>query len=78
MIKKLLILATSLSNTLLLVFMLSLGSQNLSNKHSISLGITSTEEYPSGFLIGMSIALGSLSGGLTSFFLLPSRAKKYF
>ncbi len=77
MIRKFLILATSISNTILLVFMLSLGSQNLSTKHSISLGITSTEEYPSGFLIGISLALGSLSGGLASFSLLPSKAKNY-
>ena len=69
---KLISLATNLASTILLVFMIALGSQNLSTKHDLDLGITTTEKYPSGFLIGMSIVFGSLSGGLTTVLLVPS------
>ncbi len=78
MIRKGVILGTTISNTLLLILMLSLGSQNLSSKYNLSLGFSSTEKYPSGFLIGISITLGSLSGGLSSFLLKSSEKKNYF
>ena len=73
MLLKTISLTTSLVNTILLVIMLALGSQNLSTKHNLNFGITTTEKYPSGFLIGMSIALGSLSGGVTTTLLVPSK-----
>ncbi len=78
MTKKILILIITLSNSALLVFMLALGSQNLSDSHKINLGIYSTKEsYPTGFLIGMSTILGSISGGLTTIFFLPSSKKNF-
>ena len=52
--------------------MLILGSQNLSERYSLNLGISSTEKLPAGFLIGISIALGSLSGGVSTMLSLPS------
>ncbi len=73
MIQKILISLVSLSNSLLLILMLLLGSQNLTNKHSVNLGLYRSEPMPTGFLIGMSIALGSISGGLTTILLLQSR-----
>ncbi|WP_269623262.1 hypothetical protein [Prochlorococcus marinus] len=78
MIKKILVASITITNSLLLVGMICLGSQNLSTRHSINLGISKTEKYPSGFLIGISVALGSLSGGLTSTLLIPSKARKYY
>ena len=77
MILKGISLTTSLANTILLVLMIALGSQNLSSKHSINLGLTTTAEYPSGFLIGISIALGSLSGALTTALIIPSKNNTY-
>ena len=77
MLKKAIILTTSIANTILLVIMISLGSQNLSSKHNLNLGFTTTEKYPSGFLIGMSVVLGSLSGGLSTTLILPSRKNNY-
>ncbi len=77
MVKKLLLFFSSIANTALLVLMVSLGSQNLSSKHSINLGFSSTEKYPSGFLIGMSISLGYLSGGLTTSFLSNTKNKTF-
>ncbi|WP_241434022.1 MULTISPECIES: hypothetical protein [unclassified Prochlorococcus] len=67
----------SIAQTSLLVLMLALGSQNLSERHSVNLGISSTEKLPSGFLIGISIALGSLTGGLATTFLMPLKQSRY-
>ena len=77
MIRKMLLLTNILANTTLLVFMLCLGSQNLSNKYSLNLGLGTTEKYPSGFLIGVSISLGYLSGGLTTVLLSKSKNNEY-
>ncbi len=79
MTKKILIALISLSNTTLLILMISLGSQNLSDLKKINLGFsTSNEAYPTGFLIGISTILGSISGGLTTVLLLPSSSKNSF
>ncbi len=77
MIKKLLIITNSITNTTLLVCMICLGSQNLSNKYSLNLGFGVSEKYPSGFLIGISVSLGYLSGGVTSSLFLKERKKDF-
>ncbi len=77
MLKKLLIITSSIANTTLLICMICLGSQNLSNKYSLNLGIGVTEKYPSGFLIGISVSLGYLSGGITSGLLIKGKNKKF-
>ena len=76
--KKVLMSLITLSNSALLVLMIALGSQNLSSLHNIDFGIyKSKEAYPSGFLIGISIVLGSISGGLITTLLLPSSTKNF-
>ncbi len=77
MLLKLISLTTSLSNTLLLVLMIALGSQNLSSKHTLNLGSARTESLPTGFLVGMSVVMGSLSGGLATVLIIPSKKIKY-
>ncbi len=77
MIRKLLISSLTLANSSLLILMLLMGSQNLNERHSLNLGITSTESLPSGFLIGISIVLGSLSGGMTTLFIMPSQKNNF-
>ncbi len=78
MAKKILIAIITLSNSALLVLMLALGSQNLSNSHNLNLGIYTTKEaYPTGFLIGTFTVLGSISGGLTTIFFHQSSKKNY-
>ena len=70
---KIFISIITLSNSALLVLMLALGSQNLRSSHNINLGIYTTKEsFPSGFLIGISTILGSISGGITTILLLPN------
>ncbi len=66
-----------MTNSLLLIFMLLLGSQNLNERHSLNLGTGSTEELPAGFLIGISVVLGSLSGGLATVFLIPKEETNF-
>ena len=53
--------------------MIALGSQNLSTRHSLNLGSERTESFPTGFLVGMSIVMGSLSGGLATVLIIPSK-----
>ena len=78
MLKKILLSMITLSNNTLLILMLALGSQNLSTTHNLNLGIYSTKEsYPVGFLLGISTILGSISGGITTIFLLPSTKKNF-
>ena len=43
--------------------MLCLGAQNLNTRHSLKIGNMSTAPFPSGFLTGVSIVAGVLSGG---------------
>lgn len=40
-----------------------LGAQNLSDRPSLQLGVTRTAPLPSGFLLGLALATGLLSGG---------------
>jgi hypothetical protein len=40
-----------------------LGAQNLADRPSLQLGVGRTAPLPSGFLLGMALALGLLSGG---------------
>ncbi len=77
MINKLLLSGLTLANSSLLILMLLLGSQNLSERHNLNLGITSTEKLPAGFLIGISIVLGSLSGGLSTLFFIPNEKSNF-
>jgi len=70
--KKLLILVLTISNAGLILFVLCLGTQNLNNRNPINLGFSSTPAYPNGFILGLSITLGFISGGSTSIFLMPS------
>ncbi len=65
MIKFKLITITFSTAGLLLLF-LCLGSQNLNQRHKINLGVTSTVALPSGFIVGISIITGIVSGGCLS------------
>ena len=77
MIKKLLISGTSLVNSLLLILMLLLGAQNLSQKHSVRLGLHQSKDFPTGFLVGISVALGSISGGLSTVIFMKSQKNNF-
>ena len=59
----------SIMNTGILLLILCLGSQNINNRQSINLGFTSTAKLPAGFLVGVSICLGAISGSATTLIL---------
>ena len=67
-----LITITITTSGLLLLF-LCLGSQNLSQRKNINLGITSTAPLPTGFTIGISSIIGIISGGFTTSLLLTKK-----
>tara|TARA_Y100001968_G_C18945774_1_gene520896 strand:- start:207 stop:443 length:237 start_codon:yes stop_codon:yes gene_type:complete len=75
MFLKLQLISMNIASSLLLVFFLCLGSQNLNDRHKINFLNTNTVPLPAGFIVGFSFALGFLSGGITSTFLNNDKAK---
>ena len=66
MLFRLKLLTLNFATSILLIFFLCLGSQNLGKKYSLDFIINKTVSLPIGFLIGTSFTLGLMSGGLTS------------
>ena len=66
MILRIRLLIISFTGALALLFMLCLGAQNLNSRYSLNIGTSKTAPLPSGFLIGVSIILGVVSGGSTT------------
>ena len=60
------LLTFNITSSLLLIFFLCLGSQNLEKRYSLNLLLNETVELPSGFIIGIAFTLGFTSGGLTA------------
>ncbi len=73
MLLKIRILTVSLTSALVLLLMLCLGAQNLSDRHTLKLGKATTAPLPSGFIIGVSIIMGVISGGSAAAVLVPPR-----
>ncbi|MEB3255652.1 MAG: hypothetical protein VKJ05_04600 [Synechococcaceae cyanobacterium] len=73
MLLRLRLLIGSLGGGMLLVLALCLGAQNLDDRHSLQLGVGRSAPLPTGFLVGMALALGVASGGVTAALLLPGR-----
>tara|TARA_Y100001968_G_scaffold49248_1_gene39613 strand:+ start:2631 stop:2849 length:219 start_codon:yes stop_codon:yes gene_type:complete len=66
MLIRLRILATVFSTAVLFLLVLCLGSQNINNRTKINIGVTSIAPLPTGFVAGMSVICGILSGGSTA------------
>lgn len=73
MLLRLRLLVLSVGGGLLLLLILCLGAQNLNDRHSIRLGSARSVPLPSGFLVGVSLVLGVISGGTTLAVLMPER-----
>ena len=67
------LLTLNIATSLLLIFFLCLGSQNLEKKYSLDFLINKTVALPIGFMIGTSFTLGLISGGLTSIIMLKDK-----
>ena len=76
MLQRLRLLAISFSSGGLIILVLCLGSQNLNVRKNLNLGVTSTASLPTGFIIGLSVAIGFISGGCTSALSIPIRNSK--
>jgi hypothetical protein len=63
MVLRLRLLLGSLAGASLLLVALCLGAQNLNDRPSLQFGIGRSAPLPSGFLVGIALALGVVSGG---------------
>ncbi len=70
MLLRLRLLAMSFGSGALLLLVLCLGAQNLNERHKLNLGFAKSAPLPSGFLIGISIVIGVISGGSTTALLI--------
>lgn len=73
MLLRLRLLLSSAVGASLLLLMLCLGAQNLNDRPSLQMGIGRTAPLPSGFLVGLALALGVACGGSAAALLLPGR-----
>tara|TARA_B100000965_G_C19055562_1_gene525575 strand:+ start:33 stop:269 length:237 start_codon:yes stop_codon:yes gene_type:complete len=72
---KLQLFTLNIATSILLIFFLCLGSQNLNKRYSLDFLINKTVPLPLGFLVGTSFAIGLISGGTTSILMLDSKMK---
>ena len=70
MLFKLQLLTLNVASAIFLIFFLCLGSQNLSNRHSLNFLVNKTVPLPIGFIVGTSFTLGLISGGITSLLMI--------
>ncbi len=70
------LLSLNIATTILLLFFLCLGSQNLSKRYSLNFLIYKSVPLPIGFLVGSSFTLGLTFGGLTSILMVNNDDKK--
>ena len=61
----------SLGTGTLLLLLLCLGSQNLTDRHRLQIGTFRSASLPSGFLVGISLVIGVISGGSAMAVVLP-------
>tara|TARA_Y100001968_G_scaffold317024_1_gene345552 strand:- start:1494 stop:1739 length:246 start_codon:yes stop_codon:yes gene_type:complete len=76
MILKLRLMAISISSGIMVILILCLGAQNLNVRKNVNLITTKSEAFPSGFLVGVAIALGVISGGSTKALIIPNKNKE--
>tara|TARA_B100001250_G_C19608470_1_gene703830 strand:+ start:494 stop:724 length:231 start_codon:yes stop_codon:yes gene_type:complete len=73
MLFRLKLFTINIATAILLIFVLCLGSQNLSKRYSLNFLINKTVPLPIGFLIGTSFTIGLISGGLTSILMVNDK-----
>ena len=73
MVVRLRLLASSLLGGGLLLAILCLGAQNLDQRPSLNLGFARSTPLPAGFLVGIALVIGVLSGGCSAALLAPRK-----
>lgn len=76
MLLRLRLLIGSLAGGLLLLLAVCLGAQNLEQRPRLNLGFAQTAPLPGGFLVGVALAVGVISGGCSAALLLPGRDRR--
>ena len=71
MLLRLRLLLFTLGTGTLLLLLLCLGSQNLAERHRLQVGSFQSASLPSGFLVGVSLVIGVISGGSAVSVLMP-------
>ena len=75
---KIKLITLSLINSFLLLIVLCLGSQNLNDRHKVNMIFGTTADLPNGFLIGISIVVGVISGGSSAAIISPTQFNKEY
>jgi uncharacterized integral membrane protein len=65
------LLLSSLVGGGMLLLILCLGAQNLDQRTSLNLATSRTAPLPTGFLVGLALVVGVISGGCTAALLMP-------
>ena len=71
MLVRLRLLFASLMGGSLLLAILCLGAQNLDQRPSLNLGVGRSAPLPAGFLVGLALVVGVISGGCSVALLAP-------
>ncbi len=71
MLLRLRLLLASLGGGALLLLLLCLGAQNLNDRPNLQLGFGRTDPLPTGFVVGLALVVGVISGGASTALLLP-------
>ena len=61
----------------LLLLLLCLGAQNLQDRHALQLGGHRSVPLPTGFLVGIALVIGVISGGTSTAVLLPDQRDRF-
>ena len=61
----------------LLLLLLCLGAQNLHDRHTLQLGGQRSVPLPTGFLVGIAMVIGVISGGTSTAVLLPDQRDRF-
>ena len=61
----------------LLLLLLCLGAQNLQERHTLQLGGQRSVPLPTGFLVGIAMVIGVISGGTATAVLLPDQRDRF-
>ena len=70
------LLLISFGGGLLLLLLLCLGAQNLQDRHTLQLGGQRSVPLPTGFLVGLAMVIGVISGGTATAVLLPDQPER--
>jgi hypothetical protein len=72
LLPRLRLLLWSFGGSALLLLLLCLGAQNLQQRHQLKIGQAKLVPLPTGFLVGISLVLGVMSGGSAAAVLMQS------